>query len=392
MPRTSTTRVALLIETSTSYGRGLLRGISRFAKTNGKWSLFLEPSGADGSLVHAERWEADGLLVRVHTRRLADRVLKTSLPAVDLGYVIPDLFPWSISNHQQRVGEVAAEHLLACGLRNFGFCGWGPAHPPAKAWEPIRLDAFRRVIGRTGGTVAAYTWPRLKRDREWNRAQPHLAEWLHAQPRPIGIMAANDLRASQLLDAARRAGLRVPEDIAIIGVDNDEMLCELSTPSISSVALNLERIGYEGAGLLSKLMRGRPYPKRPIRIPPLGVMARQSTDVIATDDALIADAVRFIRSRFQDPIDVSDVLNHIGVSRRTLELRFRDAMGCSPYQELHRCRLNHARSLLLETELTVRQIASRCGFPYVENFHAVFRREESMTPSQFRQRRIGASE
>ena len=390
MKLNSSRHVALLIETSTSYGRGLLRGIARFAKQNERWSVFLEPSGQDGSFVNLGRWDADGLLVRVHTRRLADRIRKTGLPAVDLGYVIPDLFPWSISNHQHRVGETAAEHLLSCGLKRFGFCGWGPAHPPAKRWEPLRLEAFTKIVRRHGYEVLSYAWPKAKKDHEWGRAQPHLADWLGSLPLPVGIMACDDLRSSHLLEAARRAGLRVPKDVAIIGVDNDEMLCELSTPTLSSVALNLERIGFEGASLLDKLMQGRPYPKRPIRIPPLGVVARQSTDVIATENELVANAVRFIRAEFGNAIDVASVLTHVGVCRRTLEVHFRNELGCSPFQELQRCRLAHARSLLLETDLPVRQVAARCGFEYVENFHAVFRREFSMTPTEFRRSQSGS--
>lgn len=205
----------------------------------------------------------------------------------------------------------------------------------------MRLDSFRQRIAGTGRDVAVYVGPRLKKDRVWNRVQQHLADWLKSLPRPIGIMACSDLRASQILQATRRSRLRVPEDIAIIGVDNDEMLCELSTPTMSSIALNLERIGYEGDALLDELMRGRPHPKRPIRISPLGVVARQSTDVMATEDEFVADAVRFIRSKFHEGIDVSDVLSHAGVSRRTLEVRFRKVMDCSPFQERQRCRLAH---------------------------------------------------
>ena len=344
----------------------------------------MEPSGPDGSLVDVGRWDADGLMVRVHTRRLADRVLRSGIPAVDLGYVIPDLFPWRISNQQHRVGGMAAEHLLDCGFGNFAFCGWGPAHPPAKIWESIRCDSFTKVVCAAGFSSQSYVWPRRKKDRLWHQAQQHLADWLSALPHPVGIMACNDLRASHIVDAARLAGLSIPEDIAVIGVDNDEMLCEISTPSQSSIQLNFERLGFEGARLLDKLMCGRKPPKRPIQIEPTGVVQRQSTDVIATDDELVADAIRFIRDHIREPINVTDLLRNSSVSRKTLEVRFRDAIGRSPYGEIHRRRIAHVKELLLSTDLALAEIARRSGFRHVENLHAVFRRSEGMTPREFR--------
>src|SRR5262249_7542138 len=186
--RQQTKKIAILIETSTAYGRGLLRGIARSARERQPWTLYLKPSGQDGALAHLKSWNVDGLLVRVHDRRLADQVLDANLPAVDLGYVIPDLFPWRISNHQQQVGQLAADHLLARGLRHFAFCGWGPAHPAARVWENDRLYSFRQVIEARGFQVDAYQWPARKQDRGWSAAGKHLATWLSALPKPVGVM------------------------------------------------------------------------------------------------------------------------------------------------------------------------------------------------------------
>lgn len=382
--RRSDTKIAVLIETSTAYGRGLLRGISGFALSQPHWSLYLKPSGKDGSLPHLKDWNVDGLLVRVHDRRLADRVLNAGIPAVDLGYAIPDLFPWKISNDQQQVGRLAAEHLLACGLRHFACCGWGPAHPTARVWECARFESFRATIGERGHRAQIYEWPKRTKDRAWSAARKHLAAWLRSLPKPVGIMAANDERALELLDAAHSVGLEVPAEIAVIGVDNDDVLCEAAFPNLSSVALNLERLGREGAALLNRLIQGRPYPRRPIRVAPLGVVRRASTDVVAVDDEIVAAAVRFIHRNIHRPLNVSDVLKATAVSRKTLELRFGLAFGRTPYEEILRRRMLRVKELLIHTDWPLKRIAQESGFAHLENLHNVFRREVGRTPGEFR--------
>ena len=231
----------------------------------------------------------------------------------------------------------------------------------------------------------AYRWPRRKRDREWPQSQQHLVIWLAGLPRPIGVFASNDQRGRHVLDAARLAGLRVPEDLAVIGVDNDEMLCEVPTPSLSSVALNLERIGFEGAQLLDRLMAGQSVPAEPILVEPHGVIARGSTDVLAIDDQLVVDAVRYIRSNVHRPIQVGDVLQQVAVSRKTLEVRFQQALGSTPHAEIQRVRLDRVKQLLVQTDWPLKKIAAQCGFTYAENLHGVFQKQLQMTPKQYRE-------
>jgi LacI family transcriptional regulator len=382
--RSSPPKVAVLIETSTAYGRGLLRGISRFANAEGKWALYLKPSGKDGALKNLKDWNVDGILVRVHHRHLADQVLGAGLPVVDLGYAIPDLFPWKISNDQTLVGQAAVEHLVDCGLRNFAFCGWGPAHPTADIWERVRMESARRLLHARGFGLSVYEWPRRTADRAWGAAQKHLAAWLGSLPKPVGLIAANDERALEILDAAQGAGIAVPDEIALVGVDNDEVLCEAANPSLSSVALNLERIGYEGARLLDRLMKGRSYPRRPLLIPPVRVAVRASTDVVATVDEVVAAAVRFIRKNLHRAVNVDDVLGEVHVSRKTLELRFQRELQRSPYEEIQRRRMLRVKELLSQTDWSMKRIAAECGFRHVENLYSVFRREVGRTPGKFR--------
>jgi LacI family transcriptional regulator len=284
------------------------------------------------------------------------------------------------------VGQTAAEHLLDCGLKHFAFCGWGPAQPTAQIWERTRMESASDTVARRGYALSVYEWPRRASERAWNASQVHLAAWLQTLPKPVGVLAANDERALEVLDAAQGAGLCVPDEIAIIGVDNDEVLCEAAHPSLSSVALNLERIGYEGATLLDRLMRGGRYPKRPILIPPLRVVSRSSTDVVATADEIVRTAVRFIQHNLHRPLGVAEVLEAVNVSRKTLEVRFAAALGRSPYEEILRRRIERIKELLTRTDGKMKRVAQQCGFKHVENLYGVFRREVGETPAQYRAR------
>src|SRR6185295_12559527 len=271
-------KVALLVETASSYGRGLLRGIARYARLHGPWSFFLEPGGQDEMPPPVRDWGVDGVITLFRTRRQARRILATRLPVVDLDFTLPDLVPWGVCNDEAGVARAAAEHLLSRGLRHFAFVGWDAVDDGISVWETQRRDVFADVVKRAGFEAVVYAWPRRRADRARGREQKALARWLKSLPRPVGIMASNDQRARHVLEAARLAGLRVPDDLAVIGVDDDETLCELSTPSISSVALNTDQIGFRGAEVLDQLMQGKKVARSPVFVPPLGVIARKSTD------------------------------------------------------------------------------------------------------------------
>jgi len=371
-------QVALLIETSSSYGRGLLRGISRYARQHGPWSFFLEPGGQEETPPPLRDWGVDGVITLFRTRQQARRLLATRLPVVDLDFTIPGLVPWGVCNDEVGVARMAAEHLMSRGLRHFGFVGWSADED--SLWESQRLETFTSTIERAGFPASVYRRPALA----WGREQQRLARWLARLPRPAGIMASNDQRARHVLEAARLAGLRIPDDLAVLGVDNDETLCELSTPSISSIALDTDTIGYEGAALLHALMRKRKAPRKPLLVPPLGVIARRSSDLLAMADPAVVAAVRFIEANLSKPIRIADVLRAAQLSRKTLELRFRRSLGRTPHEELQRRRLEKMKALLRQTDWPLKQIARATGFSYVEHLHKIFRQETGLTPTAFR--------
>ena len=374
-------RIGLLIETSTSFGRGLLRGISEYTRKNGDWALLLEPTGFDDSFRNLDRWALDGMLVRVHKRDLVDLVIDSGIPVIDLGYVIPDLFPWSIANDHLAIGQLAGEHLGSRGYRNFAFCGWGPANPWTAEWEKLRLAGFREAVSEWSTEVAVYQWPETA---DWHTCQNHLATWIESLPTPLGLFACNDHRAREVVSALEGSSRRIPEEVALLGVDNDLLLDEVIVPSLSSIAPDFVTFGYRGAEMLDRLMQGKLNRQTRIRIPPLGVVARESTDVLATSDTAIVAATAFIRAHLGDLIAVDDVARHTGISRRSLEKKFRAELQRTPSAEIRRLRLNRARDMLTFSDDAVKQIAGECGFHHLESFHRAFKERFGLTPGQYR--------
>jgi LacI family transcriptional regulator len=381
-------RVAILVETSTAYGRGVVAGIARYARRHGPWSLFVEPGFAPTAF-QPKSWRVSGAIVSLgHLRRPGIQRGLSGIPVVDLDLLPPQKFPHGICNNQPAVGRLAAEHLRTCGLRHFAFCGWGPADSMSTVWEAARRQGFIEAARGMGCEPKVYEWPQRKRDRSWSREQLHLAGWLAslARPvgRPVGLMASNDQRARHVLEAARLAGLRVPDDLAVIGVDNDELLCEMSSPSLSSIALNTGRLGFEAAARLDRLMKRRRVPELPIVVDPTGVVVRRSTDLLALEDQAVAEAVRLIRENAHKPLQVSDILRSVRVSRRSLEMRFRRVLGWSPHQEIARVRLARLQELLASTDWPLSRLAAAAGFSRPEHMHAVFRAATGMTPTRYR--------
>lgn len=370
-------QVALLIETSNAYARGLLQGIVHYIREHDAWAFHLMEQGrGDDPPSWLANWDGDGIIARIETSRIAQAVVRAGLPAVDVSAarLVPAL-PW-VETDDAHIARLAAEHLVERGFKHFAFCG-----DPRFNWSRWRQEHFVAAVNAAGFEVAVH----FPREGELATQDAHLRRWLEALPKPVGILACYDIRGQQVLDACRSAGLAVPGDVAVIGVDNDELLCDLASPPLSSVVPNTRRAGYEAAALLDRLMSGKRVPPTAHLIAPLGVAARQSTDVLAVDDREIARAVQFIREHACEGINVSDVLRAVPLSRRVLEQRFQKLLGRTPREEILEARLARVKRLLVETELPLYLIAERTGFEHVEYLSVVFKRETRRTPSQWRE-------
>lgn len=378
MPRPK--HVAILIETSREYGRGLLRGVTRYHRERAHWSIYFKPQGL-GELPPdwLATWQGDGILVRIDDQRTADRVLQTRLPAVDLRGALGELGIPSIGVDNREVARLATEHLRDRGLRHFAFCGVPPGR---NRFDDQRCDFFQQQIRAAGWPCHVFdSWQQWG---DWERDQQQIADWLAALPKPVGVMTCHDDRGQQLLDACQRAGVHVPDEVAVISVDNDPYLCSLTIPSMTSVDVHAERNGFEAARLLDRMMHGRRPPKRPIYFPPVGVITRQSTDTVSVDDPDVAHIVRFIRDHATEPISIEQAFAQTTSSRSTVTRSFKRLLRRTPKAHLTRVRLEHARQLLLDTDLTVEEVARRSGFQEAKYFIEVFRQEVGTTPGSFR--------
>ncbi|NLZ03364.1 MAG: XylR family transcriptional regulator [Pirellulaceae bacterium] len=371
----------MLIETSNSYGRGLLLGVRRYLGERGPWSVFLElraPGSAPPRWLRA--WRGDGVLTATATRGIADAVRSLGLPTVELRS--PHLNPHapSVGCDNPAIGRLAANHLIDRGFRHFAACQLG-----TESGLQQRRVGFGETVRRAGYDCTTYPGEcRPRRPTQWERQQDDLAAWAKRLPKPVGLMACTDQAGFYLLDACARARVAVPDEIAVIGVGNDESLCTMATPALTSVKLNAERIGYEAAALLDRLMAGEAAPNRPVLIEPLGVITRRSSDLVATDDPEIARAVQFIRQAACDGISVGDIVQEVAISRSALERRMRAALGRSPNEEITRVRIQRAKELLISTAEPLKAIAWRTGFQTPQYLVQVFRQQVGMTPGAFR--------
>lgn len=376
--------VAVCVDKATSYGRGVLRGIARYVEAYGPWSLYIDPeSSGVYSPDWLRDWRGDGILAYIENARLARRFVRSRIPTVELSGLRLDVPLPQVCSDDEAIGRLAAEHLAERQLRRFGFSGYR-----GEAWVERRWAGFARAAAARGFPCGRFLCDHTPGSpARWERTQQKLVRWLRGLAKPAGLMACSDRHAQRVLDACRRAGLEVPDEVAVLGVDNDEETCRLSDPPLSSVVDDPARIGYEAARLLGRLMRGRRARGRRL-IPPLGVEARRSTDVTAVEDPVVAEAMRSIRRRAAEGLKVEDLLREAHVSRSAFYRRFRAAIGRTPHAEILRVKLDRVKGLLLRTELSVEEIAELSGFDHAEYLSVAFKRETGLAPGAFRRRSV----
>lgn len=382
-PKIGTTRrlhVALLVETSLASGRDILRGIARHVREHESWALYHEPRSLEDSVPRWLRhWKGDGIIARIQNRAIAKEVAATGIPVVDVLGVVPTRFPL-VHVDDAAIARMGAEHLLERGLRRFGFFGIS-----GENWSARRRDAFISRVEAAGCQGQVHELSRsAASSSSWETVEDDLAAWVRSLPKPAGVMVCSDQRGTQFLEACRRAGVSVPDSVAVISVDDDEPLCEVCNPPLTSVAANHFQVGYQAAALLSRLMAGKPAPANPVLVDPERVVTRLSTEVLAIEDEAVATALRLIREQACSGVQVEELARQAGLSRSVLQRRFRAALKRTVHQEILNVRLNRARDLLVDTRLSLVEVAERAGFNHQEYMGAVFRRRLRTTPARYR--------
>lgn len=372
-------RVILLLETSREYGRQLQFGITKYSYFNGPWTFYREPGGRDRTLPQLKSWGANGIIAHAHSAAMVRRIVNTRIPTIIKGYRAEG-YP-TIATNNTAIGQMGAEHLIDRGFRHLAYCGLDDRY-----WSVERGAAFADRVQRERLGIHVYRQPRSRSMRSWDKELAYMAKWLKALPKPVGVMACVDDRSQHVLQACKMIGLDVPSEVAILGVDNDELVCRLANPQLSSIALAAERAGYEAAELLDKLMAGEKMTGQRIVTQPTHVVARQSTDVLAMEDRMVAKALQFIRSHANEPIQVADVVEAVPISRRLLQKRFQMVLGRTILDEIRYTRAEQVAEMLSDTNLPISAIALACGFPSIDHIARSFRKIKGMSPLAYRKR------
>jgi len=360
----STPVVYLLVPLGLSYGREVMRGVREYTKANCLWQLAVaEPIAATLRTLRKEK--PDGIIAMLTSAALEKAARELRVPTVNVSSWCKGVLPRAVPDNEA-IGRMAAEHFVSRGFRNFAFAGMSQL-----LFSQQRQQGFVRALREAGW--GCHEIP-----------EGGDARCIRSFPKPLGVFACNDVRARQVISGCMKAKACVPEDVAVLGVDNDETLCELSEVPLSSIDPASRRVGFEAAALLDRLMQGKTLEQKWMIVPPAGLVVRASSDVLAVSDCEVANAMRYMQAHACDPMRVEDMMGVLRVSRRTLEKRFRTTFGRTLHDEIRRLQFEKARQLLCDTDLKIPQVARKCGFRDPKRFTTLFRQEFGSPPTAFR--------
>lgn len=389
-PGTALQRVAVVLDIAETFFREIVAGAAQYGREVGDWQLQVVREPAD-RLASQHDWHGHGIIARLNDEGLAKAIRAAGVPVVAVGSVgisDPDAAIVRVDSDNERIAAMAFEHLRERGLRTFGY--YGVPASSGTLWSVVRGDAFEAIAADAGLPCERLT--ALEIDAGSPQSHDELCRWLTGLPKPVGIMACHDLHARRVLEACRSAGLRVPYDVAVVGVDNDELECELAVPPVTSIAQAARRIGHEAARLLDHLMRperfaaegGAGAVPRSTLIPPEAIFPRASTDTFAVADPVIARVIEAVRDRACRGLTITDLVKVSGLPRWKLEKQFKQAVGHSIHDDIVRVRLSEARRLIGTTDLPLKVVSTRSGFHSVAYMTTIFRRRFGTTPARFR--------
>ena len=381
MEKNRVRQVAVLVETEDSWGCNVIHGIADYSQDHGHWNLLIDPRDHEQRSLLPDLWEGDGIIARIGNRTQLDQIRTRPEPKINVDTVFEGLDGiYDVITDDEQRADLALAHLRDRGFEEFAYFA-----PPSLKYSSRRGEAFIAAVTAAGYRCREYKpGYRVGRKIGWEEQQRRVSRWLNSLPRPVAIFTVDANRGRQLTEICYLSGIRVPDHVAILAGDTDELMCSVSTPPLYSIALAGRRIGYEAAALLDRLMEGEKPARKTYKIPPQGVMSRQSTDILAIDDESMVRALRFIQTHAFQDIVVKDILNEVPISRRSLEIQFQHYLGRSPAEEIRRVRLEKGKELLARSDFSIGEIAVACGFANTTRFGVAFRKRYGQTPLAYR--------
>ncbi len=379
--------IALVMQTRMPENAGILKGIAHYERNNANWRFFLDDQAmavANPSWLFRRKW--DGIICRHRFSLLLEECRARGVPCVDLedseNHVrgVPKIRP-----DNRAVGHVAAEHLLERGFGSYGFCGFS-----SEMWSLDRKSGFVEALETMGRSCSVFeTAYSYELTPDWDvQERDAIRKWVESLPRPAGIMACNDMRALQVIDAISEAGFVIPDEVAVLGANNESIRAELCHPPLSSVPMNTFEWGQAGAKALDQLLQGQTPPEMSF-IEPMPVVVRRSTDTLAVDDPAVVQALMIIHQEACQNLRVDDLARRVCISRSLLERRFRKYLRRSPQEEIRNARIAKAKHYLIETDKKLEEIAEITGFEHPEYLSVMFKRLTNESPRDYRQRHKG---
>jgi LacI family transcriptional regulator len=379
--KTRIRQVAVLVETEDSWGCSVIRGIADYSQDHGHWNLLIDPRDHEQRPLLPDQWEGDGIIARIGSRTQLDQIRNRKEPKINVDTVFDGLDGiYDVITDDEQRAEIALAHLRDRGFEEFAYFA-----PPSVKYSNKRGQAFIEAVTKAGYRCREYRpGYRVGRKIGWEEQQRRVGRWLKSLPTRTAVFTVDAHRGRQLAEICYWSGIRVPDHVAILAGDTDDLMCNVSTPPLSSLALAGRRIGYEAAALLDRLMQGERPEEKTYKIAPQGVISRQSTDILSIDDESVVRALRFIQVHAFQDIVVKDILAEVPISRRSLEIQFQHYLGRSPAEEIRRVRLEKGKELLARSDFSIGEIAVACGFANTTRFGVAFRKRYGQTPLAYR--------
>ena len=374
-------KIILVIESSREYGRGLLRGIARYSNIKGPWTFYDEPGDEYRQIPNLKNFKADGIIARLSQKTSLKKLESTGLSVIAIGLRKPIAGLANIEPDSEKIGKMAAEYFLRKNFINFAYCGIADMKG-----SQDRRNAFKKIIEAAGYKTNVYEIPLAKLNTSWDQQQQKMADWLKSLPKPVAIMAYNDDHGRRIITACSTSDIKIPYEVAILGVDNDSLVCDLTTPPLSSINLNLEKAGFEAAELLDNMISKKKIDSNKIIVNPTHIVTRQSTDILAVSHKQVATAIKFIRDNAKKDLQVDDVVDATLLSKRGLQRAFKVCMGHSIHNEISHARSEQLTTLITETDLPLYEIAKILNFGSISRISRFFKINKGLNIRDFRKK------